>query len=441
MTQTLPELVKKTLNRLINAGFEAHVVGGATRDLLTNKEATDWDFTTNATPEQILPLFPSSYYHNVFGTVAVPTKEGIFEITTYRTEREYTDNRHPEVVEWGKTIEEDLARRDFTINAMAIDAKGTITDPYNGQDDLKKQLIRAVREPDERFKEDALRLLRAIRIATQLKFTLEDKTFEAIKNNAQLINNIAKERVRDEIVKILSSDFPADGFLLLLNAGLLEHVLPELTKGVGVAQSHHHKYDVWHHNLYSLKYCPSTDPIVRFATIMHDSAKPIVKRGTGEEATFYNHEVVGESIVRNVMTRLRFSKKEIERATNLVRWHMFTVDEHITDAAVRRFIRRVGVENVTDIIHLRIGDRLGGGCLEATSWRLRRFMERVEEVQKTPLSVKDLKIDGTDVMKLLHLEPGPKVGIILNALFDEVLEDASKNNKEYLTQRVKQLSQ
>ncbi len=447
----LPESSRNIFKIFQEAGFEIYAVGGAVRALLMDKESKDWDFATNAIPEEILKLFPSGFYDNIFGTVGIPQENGeIFEVTTYRTERGYSDRRHPDVVKWGKNIEEDLARRDFTINAIALHPtksgvqgklSSEIVDPYDGQKDIQKKLIRAVGDPQERFEEDALRLLRAIRIATELQFLIEEKTFQAIKDNAILIRRISGERIRDELFRILKTDFAFDGFSLLRNSGLLEEILPELDKGFLIQQKspqRHHIYDVGTHSLLSLKYCPSTDPLVRFATLLHDVGKPAVfKKDEKGIITFYNHEIVSASITRNIAERLRLSKKERERLVNLVRWHQFTVDEFQTDAAVRRFIRRVGAENLKDIFDLRIGDRLGGGCPAATSWRLRKFMERTIEVQKHIPTPADLKIDGNDVMKELNIGPGPKVGQVLNELFEEVMEDPQKNNREYLLERIK----
>lgn len=423
------------------AGFEVYVVGGCVRALIMDWPTKDWDFATNATPEQILEIFPNGFYDNIFGTVGVPQEDGaVYEITTYRTERGYSDRRHPDIIAWGKTLEEDLARRDFTINAIAFDGQNLI-DPFNGQKDLIDKIVRAVGDPSERFSEDALRLLRAVRIATELEFLIEPKTFEAIKENVHLIQRVSGERIREELLKILRSDFPADGFTLLRSSGLLKEILPELDKCFGVEQKspgRHHIYDVGIHSVLSLKNCPSGDPIVRLATLFHDIGKPVVyKKDTKGLITFYNHEVLGTSIVRNIAERLNFSKKDRERLINLVRWHQFVVDEFQTDAAIRRFIRRVGPENVQDMFDLRIGDRLGGGCATATSWRLRKFMERTIEVQKHTPSVADLKVNGNDVMKVLGIGPGPKVGQILNTLFEEITDDPTKNTREYLLERIK----
>lgn len=444
----LPEFVLKILEKFEKAKFEIYIVGGSVRDLLLNREIIDWDFTTNATPNQILEIFPKGFYDNKFGTVGIshPSSSEPYEITTFRKEIGYTDRRHPDKVIWGKSLKEDLARRDFAINAMALEKvnffKGKppfeIIDPFNGQEDLKKKLIRAVGDPNKRFSEDALRMMRAIRLATELGFTIEKKNFQAIQDNATLINQIAKERIKDELFKILKSDFPADGFTLLLSSGLLEQIIPEIIKGCGLEQAKHHIYDVWTHSLLSLKNCPSKNPLVRLATLLHDVGKPVVAKGLGEEKTFYNHEVIGASITRNIANRLRLSKKEKEKLVTLVRWHQFTCNERQTDSAIRRFIRNIGKENLKDMLDLRVGDRLGGGARE-TSWRLEKFKKRLVEVQKQPFSVTDLKVDGNDVMKILKIGSGPTVGKILETLFAEVVEDKTKNKREFLLKRIGEL--
>jgi tRNA nucleotidyltransferase/poly(A) polymerase len=277
----IPEEVKKIVTLFQENGFEIYIVGGAIRDLLMNKPVTDWDYTTNARPEDMMNFLPNAFYDNQFGTVGVPSEEGLdpHEITTYRTEREYSDNRHPDVIAWGTTVEEDLERRDFTINAMALEIKNgqRIIDLFGGQKDIETKKIKAVGDPNERFKEDALRLMRAIRIATQLGFTIETKTQEAIEKNALRITNIAYERIREELLKILSSNYPAEGIELLRKTGLLIQILPELEKTFGVEQkspNRHHIYDVGTHLVMALKNCKSTDPIVRFATLIHDIGKP-----------------------------------------------------------------------------------------------------------------------------------------------------------------------
>jgi putative nucleotidyltransferase with HDIG domain len=445
----LPEFVDGILDKFSKAGYEIYIVGGAVRDLLTSRIVDDWDLTTNATPEEMLKLYPDGFYDNVFGTVGIadPSSPNPYEITTFRKEYGYSDSRRPDKVEWGKTLEEDLSRRDFTINAMALkrikDGDYELIDKYEGQKDLKNKLIKAVGEPDLRFSEDALRMMRAIRIAAEQGFTIEEKTLEAIKKNAALINKIAKERVREELFKLIASPHAYDGILIFKNSGLMAEILPEMEKTFGVEQKspgRHHIYDVGNHLLMSLKNCKSQNPLVRFATLIHDIGKPQTyrKAETGV-ITFYNHEMVSSKIAENIADRLRFSNEEKERLITLVRWHQFTVDERQTDSAIRRFIRNVGKENINDMLDLRTGDRLGGGAAE-TSWRLEEFKKRLIEVQKQPFSIKDLKIDGNDVMKTLNLKPGPKVGEVLEKLFEEVVNKEIENSKEALLSRLKDFS-
>ena len=478
MIENIPKEIIDIYKKFENSNFEVYFVGGCVRNLFLQKEVKDWDLTTNATPEEILKLFPNGFYDNKFGTVGIQTeidkKKHIVEITTFRTEHGHTDKRRPDKVEWGRSIEEDLARRDFTVNAIALKIepspsviaskakqsqidgiaasrsaprnanKSIIIDPFGGQKDIKDKIIRAVGDPKQRFKEDALRLIRAIRIATEHGFTIDTKTWEEIVSDAHLIEEVSGERVRTELLRILGSAHPYDGTMLLKNSGLLQFILPELLEGIGVSQvrpGRHHTSDVFTHNVLSLKFCPSTYPIVRFATLLHDVGKPKVeKRDENGLVIFHNHEIVGSRIARTICDRLHFSKKDRDKIVNLIRWHMFTVDEKITDAAVRRFIRRVGAESVKDMMDLRIGDRLGGGTQTAESWRLKLFKKRIEDQLKpAPFSINDLAIDGNDIMKELNLKPGPKIGQILQKLFEEVDEDLSKNNKEYLLKKIKEL--
>lgn len=448
MHNKLPLEVLNILKKFRDANFEIYIVGGAVRDLLTGSPVVDWDFTTNATPEKILALFPDGFYDNQYGTVGVPSNSDNlkpFEITTFRHESGYSDNRRPDSVEWGTTLEGDLARRDFTINAMAISTNDSadslkIIDPYNGKKDLDRKLIRAVGDAHERFSEDALRMMRAIRIAAQLNFSIESTTHNAIETHKTLIHNIAKERVRDELLKLLSSPHPKEGIMLLKESGLLSEILPELDKTFGVDQKspqRHHIYDVGTHCVEALKHCTSQDPIVRFATLIHDIGKPqTFKKQENGVITFYNHEVVGSRIAKQIAERLRLSKKDSDKLFRLVRWHQFTVDEHQNDSSIRRFIKNVGIETVDEMLALRIADRLGGGARE-TSWRLEEFKSRLLEVQKQPFAIKDLKVSGADVMEILNIPPGPKVGIILNLLFKKVEEKEIENDREQLLQEVK----
>jgi tRNA nucleotidyltransferase/poly(A) polymerase len=444
MDLKLPEKVISVMKKFTDANAEIYVVGGAVRDLMLGREVKDWDFATNLTPEEMKKLFPkNSFCENKFGTFSIVLKNGeIFEVTTYRTERGYSDNRHPDEVAWGKTLEEDLQRRDFTINAMAIELKITnyelrIVDLYGGQKDLQNRLIRAVGNADERFKEDALRMMRAIRIAAQLGFAIEERTFESIQKNAGLINNVAGERIKEELFIILENNKAADGIKILRNSGLLKEIMPEIMESIEVKQKGHHIYDVWTHLLETLNNCESTNPITRLAALLHDIAKPMVMTGEGEARTFYNHEILGSRLAVKIGKRLKLSNKELDQLFRLVRWHMFTIENTQTDKAVRRFIRNVTPEYLEEMVALRRADRVGSGAKE-TSWRWELFKKRLVEVQKQPFTVKDLKIDGNDVMEILKIKPSRKVGEILDAIFAEVEEKPELNVREVLLEKIKE---
>lgn len=466
MNYQLPEEVKAILERFTKAGFEIYIVGGAVRDLILGRAVPDWDFTTNAKPEEILHVLPEGFYNNQFGTVGVQssvlrdqssensivsedrrltTDDSIFEITTMREEHEYKDFRHPENVQWTDDIRKDLARRDFTINAIALGPSTTqdltLIDPFGGQHDIEIRTIRAVGDPVRRFQEDALRLMRAIRFTIQLDFTTEQQTYKAIQENAHLIQQISWERIRDELLKILATDRAYEGILLLKESGLLTFILPEIEATFGIVQEgpkHERIYDIGEHLLLSLKNTPSQDPIVKLAVLLHDIGKPATyKRAENGNVTFYQHEIVGANMAKKIAERLHLSRKEIDTIYKLVRFHMFTVDEHQTDSAVRRFIRNIGVENIDNMMALRIGDRIGGGTQRATSWRMENFIERIDQVMQKPFSVSDLKVTGNDVMEVLQVKPSRKVGEVLNKLFEEVSEDQTKNNREYLLEKIK----
>lgn len=436
---TLPKPVIKFLEKFRENNFQIYVVGGAVRNLLLNKEITNWDFTTSATPEQILKLFKDAFYNNTYGTVSIPVNDLIFEITPFRKEGEYKDFRHPEKIDWAKTLEEDLSRRDFTINAIAYDGE-KITDPYKSQEDLKNKLIKAVGEPDKRFKEDALRLIRGIRFASQFGFIIDERTRTSIEKNAELITKISWERIRDEFLKILASDHPSEGLLFLKNTGLLTFILPEVDICFTIPQKspkRHHVYDVGTHLVMSLKYCPSKEAITRFATLIHDTGKAQTFRRDTKTGliTFYNHEVVGKKLAEKIADRFKLSNKQKDKLVKLVQFHQFTVSEIQTDKAVRRFIRNVGKEYLNDIVDLRFGDRIGSGA-RPTSWRFDLFRKRLEKVQKQPFQIKDLKIDGNDVMKVLKIKPGPKVGEVLKKIFDQVANKKLKNERKTLLQYI-----
>ena len=472
---TIPKEIQLIIKKLKGAGFEAYIVGGCVRDWLRGAAPKDWDVATLAKPEEIKRIFPKSFYENKFLTVTVQTgsqnpniKE--IEITTYRSEAKYTDKRHPDEVKFAKTIEEDLSRRDFTINAMAMGLEtrnqkieNRIIDPFAGQKDLEKKLIRAVGSPDERFSEDALRMIRAVRFAATLDFSasgrqkpsyarpaaasgesweIEPKTAEAIKKNSRYLKIISKERIRDEFLKIIMSDMASEGIELLRELGILKHIIPELEEGYGVKQNKHHIYDCYQHNLLSLKYAAQKkfNIYVRISALLHDIGKPRVKEGEGPDSTFYNHEIVGARMTAQILNRLKFSKKDREKIVKLVRYHLFyyNVDE-VSESSVRRLVLKAGLENMEELLQVRMADRIGSGVPKAEPYKLRHLRYIIEKVSRDPISAKMLKVSGNDVMRILGIQPGPKVGQVLDVLLGYVLEDPKKNKKEFLEKGIKNL--
>jgi len=447
LIKKVPSVVLDIWKKLLNSGYEAYIVGGCVRDLLLKRKPKDWDITTNAKPEEIQKIFPNSFYENRFGTVGVKTgledpRLSVVEVTTFRIEGKYFDFRHPEEVKFADKIEDDLKRRDFTINALAMAINGKIIDLFGGLKDLKKKIIKTVGKAEERFNEDALRMMRAIRLACELDFKIDDKTFSAIKENASLIQFISKERIRDEFIKIIMSKNAVEGIELLRKSNLLIEIIPELLQGYNVMQNKHHKYDVYTHSLKSLEYAVNKNfPLeIRLAALFHDIGKPITKQGEGPDCTFYNHEIVGAKMTKNILYRLRFPKKIINKVYHLVRHHMFYLElEKVTMSAVRRLAKRLGVENLEDFFMLRQADRIGSGAPKAFPFRLKYLKYLLHKAQLQPITVQMLKVNGYDVMNVLKINPGPKVGYVLKALLDEVLDDDKKNEREYLLKRIEEL--
>ncbi len=443
----IPPEVSHVTKALKDAGFEAYLVGGCVRDLFMGRKPKDWDITTNAVPEQIIPLFPKTFYENDFGTVAVVNENAsqetlkIIEITPYRIESIYSDHRRPDSVQFSKNIQDDLKRRDFTINAIAYDAEtGDLVDPFSGVADLARGVIKTVGDAKERFFEDGLRILRAVRFHVELGFPLDHETEKSILENKEILKEVSKERVRDEFVKIIMSDKPIDGLMLLKKLGLLVYIIPELEEAIGVEQNGAHIYDVWTHLGKTVQHAADKGfPLhVRLAALFHDIAKPMTKRWNNEakQWTFYGHEVVGSRVTKQILRNLKFSRETIDKVTNLVRWHMFFSDtETITPSAVRRLIANVGEENVWDLVNVRLCDRIGMGRPKENSYRIRKYQAMIEEVMRDPVSVGMLKVDGKKIMEILNISPGPKIGQILNALLEEVLEDPSLNNEDYMNER------
>jgi len=439
--------VQEILKTLEESGHQAFIVGGCVRDLLMGRRPTDWDITTSAHPEKIQELFPDHFYDNAFGTVTIKTRDEdpivrTVQVTPFRTEGAYSDKRHPDSIAFADTVQEDLSRRDFTVNAIAARLNGDIVDPYNGQKDIADKIIRAVGEPSARFGEDALRMMRAVRFATSLDFAIEDATLKAIIAHADTLKAISVERVRDELIKIIDTPHALNGIQLLEDVGLLKHILPELREGLGVEQNLHHIYTVWEHNLRTMKYAADKKYsfAVRMASLLHDVGKPRTKRGEGRHCTFYSHDGVGGTMTAKIMERLKFPKELSEKVTLLVRYHMFyySVGE-VTESSVRRLIANVGLENIEDLLRLREGDRIGSGTPKAVPYKLRHLKYMIDKVSHDAISVKMLEVDGKEIMTALSMEPGPKLGLILNSLLAGVLDDPALNEKEKLIEHAKKL--
>ncbi|OHB11724.1 MAG: hypothetical protein A2Y49_00815 [Candidatus Zambryskibacteria bacterium RIFCSPLOWO2_12_39_8] len=461
----IPNEVSRVTETLETAGFEAFLVGGCVRDLILSKNPKDWDVTTNATPDQIISLFNKTFYENDFGTVGVifenisdesllrqsatsqpasaTSTSMVVEVTPYRLESTYSDNRHPDKVTFSQQIEDDLKRRDFTINALAYSvSKKNVVDLYKGQEDIKDKIIRTVGNPVARFREDGLRILRAVRFSCELQFKISPETEKAILEYGHLLKNISSERIRDEFSKMIMSDKPLEGMLTLKKLGLLQYITPELEKTIGVEQNKAHAYDVWEHLLSSLQHAADQklNLDMRLSALFHDISKPETRRWGKDTWTFYGHEVVGARVTKKILNELKYPSKIVDKGVTMVRWHMFFSDtEQITLSAVRRMIANVGKENIWDLMNLRICDRIGTGRPKANPYRLRKYRSMVEEALRDPVSVAMLKIDGKKVMNVTHVTPGPKIGYVLNALLEEVLEDPKKNTEEYLENRAKEL--
>ncbi|HPS21506.1 MAG TPA: HD domain-containing protein [Candidatus Paceibacterota bacterium] len=482
----IPKEVSFVLETLEGAGFQAYLVGGCVRDILMEKKPKDWDVTTNAKPDQIIALFEKTVYENTFGTVGVcvpretseiavsqetkakepvesaaidvspetiktAEKYEIIEVTPYRTEAKYSDFRHPDEVKFSENIEDDLKRRDFTVNAMAVRVKGQeieLKDIFDGIKDIKSKTLKTVGNPDERFGEDALRMLRAVRFGVQLDFSISHETAESILKNSELIKNISQERIRDEFVKIVMSPNPAVGIVMLQKFNLLKNIIPELEEGINCEQGGEHIYDVWNHLLNALQHAADKNwPLeIRLSALFHDIGKPYSRRATTAKVfskkkfTFYGHEVVSARMTKKILERLKFSRKEIELVEKLVRHHMFFSDtEKISLSAVRRIITKVGKENIWALMDVRECDRVGMKKKEAP-YRLRKYFAMIEEVLHDPISVTQLNIDGNDLLKDIGIKPGPRIGWILNAILEEVLDDPNKNSKGHLVDLAKSLN-
>lgn len=446
----IPDILKKMNEIFVQHGYKAYLVGGAVRDMLMGKEPHDWDVTTDATPEQVMSIFrkviPTGIAH---GTVTVHFMKNEIEVTTFRTESDYSDGRHPDKVEYTGNIKEDLSRRDFTINAIASYlGDGTITDPFHGRDDIKRKVIRTVGNPLERFSEDGLRPVRAVRFSAQLGFEIERETLKAISEPEILkkTSGISLERFRDELLKLMKAEKPSAGLKLMEESGILDIFIPEFKKCRGCIQGDfrgYHQFDVLDHLFYACDGAPASKQNVRLAALFHDIGKPDVKRviptPQGEQFTFYNHEAKSQQITKEILFRLKFSNAEITNICHLVVNHMFNYTQDWTDAAVRRFLAKIQAENLEDLYDLRLADIYGmnnapvRGQDSRTIALLNELKDRIskETEKNSVLSLKQLAVNGKDLMKN-GISAGKDLGFVLNQLLETVLEDPSQNEKEQL---------
>ncbi len=445
----VPKEVLEVSEALQAGGFEAYLVGGCVRDLIIGREPKDWDITTNATPEKIQALFEDTFYENDYGTVGVVTKSDdarlkVIEVTPYRTEGKYSNARHPDEVSFSDSLSDDLKRRDLTINAIAYGAaRSVLVDEHGGREDLAAKRVRTVGNPHERFEEDALRMLRAVRIAAELDFVIDTQTAEGIAAQAPQLAKISRERVRDELIRIVQSPRPMQALYVAQKLGILKYVIPELEEGIGCAQNQAHSFDVFEHLMRSLQHAADKEwPLdVRLAALLHDVGKPATRVWSEEKKdwTFHGHDVVSARMTKKIMNDLKFPKETTDKVSTLVRTHMFFSDpEVVTLSAVRRVIARVGKENINDLLNLRVCDRIGTGRPKAHPFRLRKYMSMVDEAMRDAVSVGMLKIDGTKLIELAE-KPGPRIGWILHALLEEVLDEPEKNTGEYLEKRAAEL--
>lgn len=442
--ERLPPGARRVASRIHSAGGRVCLVGGSLRDLLLGGDAKDWDLATDLPPEQVRALFPRSVDVGIrFGTVLVLESDHDYEVTTFRRDGRYTDARHPDSVAFTTSLEEDLSRRDFTINAMAYDLGGrSLVDPHGGQEDLRARVVRCVGRPEERFREDALRMLRCIRIAGQLDFAIEEESYLALARMPEWLDQVAPERIREELDRILGQARPSLSLERLHETGLLERFLPELAACYGVTQNQHHAFDIFYHSLYAVDQAPAENRIVRLASLFHDLGKLDTRREEDGRVTFYNHQAVSARKANTILRRLRYPNDEREAVIHLVQQHMFHYNSDWTDAAVRRFIRTVGLERLDDLFATRQADTLGNGLRRsAQSAELAELRGRIGAIleKDTAFSVRDLKINGADLMSTLAIEPGPLVGRILDALLEEVLDHPERNERERLLARARQL--
>jgi tRNA nucleotidyltransferase (CCA-adding enzyme) len=432
----IPGVVHDLLRTLWTAGHAAYVVGGSLRDTLLARKAKDWDLAAAALPERTVELFPGAVYENKFGTVAVRTDDpdvGEVEITTFRSDHDYADFRRPHRVEFGESLELDLARRDFTVNAMAWGAEPgeppRLVDPHEGQADLAARLLRTVGDAETRFEEDALRMVRAVRLAATLDFEIEPATLAAIRSKADLVHHLSGERIAMEMREILAAERPSIGLRLMADTGLLAAISPDLAAQRGVPQNKMEGEDLWDHTLRAVDGAVREPARIRLAALLHDIGKPL----TMADGRFLGHETVGAGLADALLERWRWPAGERQRIVTLVRQHMFGYQPSWSDAAVRRFIAKIGPENLEDLFLLREADHIGSGR-ERDAGGLDELRARVaaELAAGVALDLQGLAVDGSDLMSELGIAPGPDLGRLLDWLLERVIADPSINTRDGL---------
>ena len=444
----VPPDVLAICRRLRGSGHQAHLVGGGVRDMIAGRPPADFDLATDARPDAVVALFrtfaiPTGLKHGTV-TVLTETRRPV-EVTTFRGEGEYLDGRRPTSVTYVDSLDEDLGRRDFTMNAIAYDPlAGVVTDPYDGQGDLARGLIRAVGDPLVRFREDGLRPMRGVRQAAQLEFEIAPPTLAAIPQTLDVFRKVSAERIRDELFKMLAARRPSRGLALMHTTGLLGEVIPELLEGVGCTQNRFHKHDVFEHTL-SVVDETSGDPVLRLGALLHDVGKPRARQpreGAPGEYSFFKHEYVGAEMADAICRRLKLANADRERVVALVKNHMFFYMPDWSDGTIRRFVRRVGgQEGLADLFALREGDVRGRGFGENPDVELGELRRRISEVahEDAALKVTDLAIDGRDVMRILGIPPSREIGVLLERLLERVLDDPSLNEREKLEALLREL--
>jgi tRNA nucleotidyltransferase (CCA-adding enzyme) len=430
----IPASVQAVMDRLWAHGHAAYVVGGSVRDAILGRAARDWDLATDARPDRLLAVFPGAVYENQFGTVAVREGDVVHEVTTFRTDHEYADFRRPHRVEFGDDVRLDLARRDFTVNAIAwgheADASASaLVDPFEGIADLQRRILRTVGDPGARFGEDALRMVRAVRLAAVLGFAIEPETLAAMRKHAGLAGHVSGERVSAELEKLLTAPKPSIGLRLMADTGLLEVLLPEVAAQRGVPQNKIEGEDLLDHTLGSVDAAPAERPVVRLAALLHDLGKP----STIDDGPFRGHEVVGAEIAERLLERLHTPRAATDRVVLLVRNHMFTYAQGWGEAGVRRFIQRVGVDSIDDLFELRRADNIGSG-VPADAGSLDELRSRVdaELAASVVLDRSRLAVRGDDLMAELGVAQGPRLGRMLDELLDRVIADPKLNDRATL---------